>query len=182
MKTLKSFAEIVKMAESSEVYVRWSRGPAMDKRRGYSLDYTNYRAHNGLSAQRVNPTDYSASTVAMMLVEYIFLKGKDARIFGWLCTAESNGTDSDGAPTIDAESIVPVGRWAGWPMGWLRHWPATTTITGWPCASRPRTRHPICRTTWASTANDEITNQLPGERSHPAAAGNAGPALGHNAV
>lgn len=109
MKTINSLDEIINLSEQGSLYIRWSRGPAMDKRRGYSRDYISGGHHNGLSCQRVNP-DYNRNLIAMMLVEYQFLRRKDSKIYGWLFFATENGRDSDNAPTVDANSIVPVGK------------------------------------------------------------------------
>jgi len=108
MKTINSFNELMKLASKGKMYIRWSRGPALDKKQRNSLDYSTYTAHNGLSAQRVYAD--RPKLAARMLVEYRFLRGKDSKIFGWVFYGEQIGTDSDGAPTVDADSIVPVGR------------------------------------------------------------------------
>ena len=45
-----------------------------------------------------------------MLVEYGFLRRKDAKIYCWVFRASENGTDSDNAPTVDAATIEPVAK------------------------------------------------------------------------
>lgn len=90
------------------MYIRWSRGPVMDKKQGTSMDYTNYSRHNGLSAQPVRHND--PQLLAQMLPEYKFLRRKDEKIYCWIFIGQQNGTDSDNAPTIAAESIVPIGK------------------------------------------------------------------------
>ena len=108
MKTFTSLSQIIKAADSKTLYIRWSRGPAMDRKQGQSLDQVSGSYHSGLSAQAVRADQ--PELLAMMLVEYRFLRRKDARIYCWIFEGMQNGTDSDGAPTIDAETIVPVGR------------------------------------------------------------------------
>lgn len=109
MKTINTFAEITELSEQGNLYVRWSRGPEADKAQGRSRDYTSGNWHSGLSCQRISP-DNSRNLTAMMLVEYQFLRRKDADIYGWIFFAIENGRDSDNAPTVDANSIVPVAR------------------------------------------------------------------------
>jgi len=108
MKTFKSLSQIIEAAKDRKLYIRWSRGPAMDRKQGRSLDQVTGSYHSGLSAQAVRADD--PELLAMMLQEYRFLRRKDARIYCWIFEGAQNGTDSDGAPTIDAETIVPVGR------------------------------------------------------------------------
>lgn len=108
MKTFNSLDQIIKTADGKSLYVRWSRGPAIDRKQGQSIDQTNGQRHSGLSAQTVRAD--RPELLAKMLQEYQFLCRKDARIYCWIFTGEQNGTDSDGAPTIDAETIVLVGR------------------------------------------------------------------------
>lgn len=115
MKLINTFAEILQLAEQGKLYVRWSRGPAMDKKQGHSRDYVSGSTHSGLSCQSATPDyDYMRTVaharLAMMLVEYSFLQRKDSKIYGWLFRAEENGRDSDNAPTVDAATIVPVGK------------------------------------------------------------------------
>lgn len=47
--------------------------------------------------------------LARMLQEYIFLRRKDDKIYCWILTGECNGMDTDGAPTIDAETMTEIG-------------------------------------------------------------------------
>lgn len=111
-RTLNTLTEINEIARGrNDVYVRWSRGPALDKSQGRSLDYTNHTAHAGLSCQRVYGDDHDLGHLLPgMLIEYSYLQRKDPKIYGWVFAARRNGTDSDNAPTVDAKSIVPIGR------------------------------------------------------------------------
>lgn len=108
--TLEQIINLSKEAEAAgkKIYIRWSRGPVVDKRQGVSLDYTNHQRHSGLSAQAARHDD--PKLLARMLTEYQFLRRKDSKIYCWIFTGEQNGVDSDGAPTIKAESIEFVGK------------------------------------------------------------------------
>lgn len=113
METIGSFQKIIGLSKKAEengetMYVRWSRGPKLDKEMGSSMDYTSYQRHQGLSAQPVRHDD--PELAAQMIHEYKFLRRKDDKIFAWIFTGRQNGVDSDGAPTIDANSIKPVGK------------------------------------------------------------------------
>lgn len=83
------------------VFVRWSRGPAMDRRRGVSRDYLNGGVHAGLSAVRVE-RDWleRPQYLARRLREYGFLRIKDGQIRPWLMVGELVGRDSDGYDSI----------------------------------------------------------------------------------
>lgn len=108
MKTINKISEIVEMAKSQNVFIRWSRGPRMDAKQGRSLDQVTGQRHNGLSAQNVHADN--VDLLARMIQEYQFLRGKDSKIYCWIFTATRNGTDSDGCPTVDADTIVPLGK------------------------------------------------------------------------
>ena len=108
MKTITSFTEIMDLANQSPLYVRWSRGPAMDQNQGSSRDYVSGGRHNGLSCQQI-PAN-RPELAAQMLIEYGFLRRKDAKIYCWVFRATQNGTDSDNAPTVDTATIEPVGK------------------------------------------------------------------------
>lgn len=113
MRTITKLEQIINLSKQAEaagkkMYIRWSRGPVMDKRQGASMDYTSYQRHNGLSAQAARHDN--PKLMAQMLVEYQFLRRKDSKIYCWIFTAQQNGVDSDNAPTVDAESIEPVGK------------------------------------------------------------------------
>lgn len=113
MRTINSLNQIIELSKKAEangetMFIRWSRGPAMDKKQGASMDYTNHTKHNGLSAQPVRHDN--PELLAQMLPEYKFLRRKDEKIYCWIFIGKQNGVDSDNAPTVDAESIKPVGR------------------------------------------------------------------------
>jgi len=108
MKTINKISEIIELAQNQIVFVRWSRGYEMDKKQGRSLDQVTHRYHNGLSAQNIHGDD--PKLLAQTLPEYRFLRRKDSKIYCWLLTGTRNGTDSDGCPTIDSETITPLGR------------------------------------------------------------------------
>jgi len=108
MKTINKISEIIELAKSQIVYIRWSRGPEMDKKQGHSFDQVAHQYHNGLSAQNVHADNPKLLT--QMLPEYQFLRRKDSKIYCWIFSGVRNGTDTDGCPTIDAETIIPLGK------------------------------------------------------------------------
>ena len=113
MKTITKLSKIIELGKEAEdegkkLYIRWSRGPELDKRQGASMDYTNYSRHNGLSAQPVRHDD--PELLARMIPEYRFLRRKDAKIYCWIFAGEQNGVDTDNAPTIDSQTVQPIGR------------------------------------------------------------------------
>ena len=107
MKTLTTLKQIIDAAQDKTLYIRWSRGPALDRKQGRSIAYGT-QAEAGLSAQRVRTDD--PGLLARMLQEYQFCRCKDARIYCWILAGERNGTGQDGEPTIDANSIEPIGH------------------------------------------------------------------------
>jgi len=106
---ISSFDQIIALAKERNLYVRWSRGPELDKRQRYSRDHASGNLHRGLSCQRIDPREQSRKLIALMLVEYRYLRTKDSRIRGWVFTGTSVGRDSDNAPLVDAESIKTIG-------------------------------------------------------------------------
>lgn len=108
MKTLKTLSDLKNDRSDKNLFIRWSRGPAMDKKQGVSRDQVSGKYHNGLSAQNMRTDD--PELMVKMVQEYCFLRRKDPKIYPWVFWAVRNGTDSDNAPTVDAETIEPVGR------------------------------------------------------------------------
>jgi len=102
-----SLAQIIALALVQPVYVRWSSGLRYDRRIRISTDQVTGHQHNGLSAQQIHPGD--PQLAAQMIQEYLYLQRKRAGIHAWICTATHNGTDSDGAPTLDVDTIVSLG-------------------------------------------------------------------------
>jgi len=108
MNEINSLTQIIEAGKRQTLFIRWSRGPELDKRQGRSLDYSNHTSHNGLSAQPVRADN--PKLLAQMLVEYAYLCRKDHKIYCWIFSAERNGTDSDNAPTVESQTIVPLGK------------------------------------------------------------------------
>jgi hypothetical protein len=111
MKTLKTLDQIIKLAQTHSgetLFVRWSRGPALDQKRGYSIDHSSGSRHNGLSADYVRADD--PELLARMLTQYQTTRMKDSKIYCWIFAGIENGRDSDNAPTVAAETIVPLGK------------------------------------------------------------------------
>ena len=88
-------------SENDNMFIRWSRGFAMDSKQGSSRDYQNGSTHNGLSASLVNK--YWAEDdvwMAERVTEYFFLKMKDQKIGCHIYSGDIIGTDSDGYESI----------------------------------------------------------------------------------
>ena len=76
---INSWAALVAVvAEHVPVYVRWSRSPALDRRRGYSLNHASKTRERGLSVQTIDPWVVEPtrcdrdSRVAALLLDYQF--------------------------------------------------------------------------------------------------------------
>lgn len=114
VKTIKAVGQLKSLLSTPGMYVRWSRGPAMDAKQGVSRDYANGGCHNGLSA--VPAEDWHSQRgegyMAVRVTEYRFLKMKDERISCYLYAAVRVGTDSDGYAAIstptEAYKISPA--------------------------------------------------------------------------
>ena len=105
---INKLSQISKLAQDKNLFIRWSRGLKLDKKQGHSIDHSNGQAHAGLSAQNVRVDDMQL--LARMLQEYQFLCRKDSKISCWIFAGVRNGTDTDGAPTIDADTITEIGK------------------------------------------------------------------------
>lgn len=105
--TMKGLKAIV--AAGDGLYVRWSRGPALDRKQATSRDYVYGGEHAGLSAVPVN-IDWACDEVWMSrrVTEYLFLRLKDSRINCWIYSGKTIGKDSDNYDSIT--DIEPVGR------------------------------------------------------------------------
>jgi len=111
MKNLNTIGALKKFInENNEsLFVRWSRGPAMDKKQGNSRDYLNGAVHNGLSSVEIKKewtTD--DEWLARRINEYVFLRMKDNLIGCWIYKGEKVGEDSDGYDLID--NVEPVAK------------------------------------------------------------------------
>ena len=51
--TVESLKKLIS-SEDGNMFIRWSRGFAMDSKQGSSRDYQNGSTHNGLSASQIN--------------------------------------------------------------------------------------------------------------------------------
>lgn len=88
-------------SEQGNMFIRWSRGFAMDSKQGVSRDHQSGSVHSGLSAVEVN-SDWATDDVwmAKRVTEYFYLKMKDSKIGCHIYTGEIVGTDSDGYESI----------------------------------------------------------------------------------
>ncbi len=112
-KRINTITGLKKLISSDQVlYVRWSRGSAMDARQGRSRDYASGEQHAGLSAVLVNP-DWTQDDVwlAGRVTEYWFLRGKDPLIGCHIYAGIVVGTDSDGYQSIS--DVTHVATLAG---------------------------------------------------------------------
>ena len=98
--TIKALKKLI-ASEQGNMFIRWSRGFAMDSKQGSSRDYQNGSNHNGLSASQVNKF-WSDDEVwmAKRVTEYFFLKMKDPKIGCHVYTGNVVGKDSDGYESI----------------------------------------------------------------------------------
>lgn len=112
MKQIKTIKALKKNIEQSEnaIYVRWSRGPAKDKKRGYSRDYVTGNNHNGLSSVLIEKEWLSDDKwLARRITEYNFLRLNDNKIACWIYEGKRVGTDSDGYDLIiDINCIAKI--------------------------------------------------------------------------
>ena len=143
MQTLSTLAEVIETVRQHErsgvpLFVRYSRGPAVDGRNGRSRDHVTGALHSGLSAvallsieetyresddpveqfDGVYYIDYrlddsiirnTDERIAARLVEYVSLMFSGLTgTICWLCTGEIVGRDSDGAFCLT--NVVPVAR------------------------------------------------------------------------
>ncbi len=104
MRKITKLSELIEIGNNQKAYIRWSNSIAKDIKRGYSLDHSNYSRHAGLSAQNVRSDD--PELLARMVPEYRYTGAAHC----WIISGRRNGTDSDNAPTVDAESIVVIGE------------------------------------------------------------------------
>lgn len=103
MKTIKNEKQLSDViAESDGKYIRWSRGPTLDKKAGSSRDYLSGGKHEGFSAVPINP-DWATDPewMARRIGEYGFLRMKDEKISPYIYSGKKVGTDSDGYDLIN---------------------------------------------------------------------------------
>lgn len=111
IKTIKALKALINNYPS-QLYVRWSRGPSLDRKQGQSRDYLSGGTHNGLSAVPVD-RDWTTDDkwLARRVTEYRFLKMKDNLIGCHIYSASQVGTDSDGYALI--ADIKPIANLSG---------------------------------------------------------------------
>lgn len=106
IKTIDALRKIV-ATSNGDLYVRWSRGPKLDRKRGVSRDYVAGAEHVGLSAV---PVDAAWATddkwLARRVAEYCFLRIKGADIGCHIYRAMRVGTDSDGYALISNIRLI----------------------------------------------------------------------------
>lgn len=114
IKSLSHLCRVVKAAREKgyEIYIRYSLGPDVDAKRGYSIDHTTGMPHDGLSAENLFDGDQlwedgNREYVAMQVRSYCYmmLQGIEGTR-AWICTGNEVGRDSDNAPTI--ENVVAL--------------------------------------------------------------------------
>lgn len=109
MKKINTISELKKIISETSVplYVRWSRGPAKDKKQGVSKDYQSGANHAGLSAIEIEQEwGCEDKYLARRINEYLFLRIKDCAIGCWIYTGERVGEDTDGYDSIINISVV----------------------------------------------------------------------------
>lgn len=103
MKILRTIEAVRKVAVHAEgaAFIRWSRGPAKDRKQGMSRDYASGGRHIGLSASQIDCADWSDAKLARRVREYRFLRMKDSAINCYLYIGRRLGADSDGYESIE---------------------------------------------------------------------------------
>ncbi|MHB1065497.1 MAG: DUF6098 family protein [Georgenia sp.] len=97
------------LGENAGLYVRWSRGEALDKSSGErSRDWVTGRVHAGLSAIRLDP-EWSAGRIARALNEYGHLRASAEGLEPHIYSGRLVGRDSDGYDSIrDVRTVARV--------------------------------------------------------------------------
>lgn len=122
MQTIKTLDEVRQLIEQypGRVYVRWSRYPMRDIRRGYSIDWAAGRPERGLSCVQVTgrastvytDPDHQARAdherLVKQLTAYAAFAVWQPGCVCWLLTGDCVGTDSDGCPVV--VNAQPLGR------------------------------------------------------------------------
>lgn len=93
------------MKKHGVIYVRWSKFPAKDIARGYSLDHKNGSRHAGLSVNRLT-ADMDDVTLVSRVLEYSYLEVSNPGLFAWLLIGNEADRDSDGGVTVT--NVTPV--------------------------------------------------------------------------
>jgi len=106
IKTVDALRKVIATA-NGDLYIRWSRGPKLDRKQGVSRDYVSGYSHAGLSAVPVD-ADWATDDkwLARRVMEYVFLRLKDSAIGCHIYRAERVGTDSDGYALINNFRLI----------------------------------------------------------------------------
>ncbi|WP_369204455.1 DUF6098 family protein [Streptomyces sp. PU-14G] len=105
------------VTQRGQLFVRWSRGPAVDLQRGSSMDDLTGAAMPGLSASPLDVEEWWAGRpvrvwVARRLYDYSHLpRVRDARTRPWVLTGEELGRGPDNEPLV--RHVCPLGWIAG---------------------------------------------------------------------
>ena len=106
MRTIKSFKQLRQVVEAhGMIYVRWSKFPAKDIARGYSLDHASGSRHAGLSVNRLT-AEMDDVTLVSRILEYSYLEVSNPGLFAWLLVGDEAGRDSDGGVTVQNAQAV----------------------------------------------------------------------------
>lgn len=122
MQTVQTLDELVRLVEREHaagraVYVRYSRGPALDGKRGVSLNHQTGQREAGLSVNGL--TEHSdlwgvnghtaTEYVATAIYEYVYLLMQGGRgTYPWLLTGTEVARGSDNEPLV--QDWQPVAR------------------------------------------------------------------------
>jgi hypothetical protein len=115
LRTVDDLDELVRLVqELPDLFVRYSKGPSHDARRGYSRDYESGVDMPGLSVTTIAPEPWwtrpAEDWVARRLCKYEELGDEQDR-FPWLLTGQVVGYGPDHEPLIvDVRPVARVGR------------------------------------------------------------------------
>jgi hypothetical protein len=106
---INSLDKLKSLVGNKTFYVRYSSGFEVDRKYKYSKDHQTGETHDGLSAIRLSG-DMPDSDLLRRISEYCHTFKP-----GWVCLAKETGIDTDGAPTIDADTMELIDDLdAGW--------------------------------------------------------------------
>lgn len=124
LKTISTLDELVGVverlsAEGHRVFVRYSRGPAADRKSGYaSRNHATGRQEAGLSCEQLTPEAWyccngrtARDWIAMQVRSYGFMLAQGGRgTYAWVLTGREVGRGSDNEPLV--ADVAPVARLA----------------------------------------------------------------------
>lgn len=123
MKTVRGMDELVALVEGLRVegkraFVRWSKSPVADCRRGASTNWQTGRDEAGLSCNPLTPESWwlangrtAAGWVEMQVRDYSYMRFQNPGARAWVLTGTEVGRGSDNEPLV--ADAAPVAWIAG---------------------------------------------------------------------